>query len=792
MTSKKLCGYDLNGWKDRAARNWTIEADGYERVDGIHTTGSVLSPCIVRIGDETSQRWIGGSQASLAPHGRGNGWGIVGSPERRKSVTSVFGDNSAPAEQLAASISGLAHGAKFCSLSIDDDPRTSERFQERLIEAMTKGKTGRCLLVWRSVLAVLGCLVDDKMSFDPEDNLMIGIIGHVSDGFTVQRLRLRLEAGGKDPIFAPERSKAAKHLASSLGYSGLLERSKTLFQESNPNVSGNWINQIIAVHKLALEGEAEPELIQNDRGRFVIISPPETALSQGAEFPAETLEHLVGCDILLFETLATGHVRERLSAALQKKSALKVTTLNDDIVAKGALEAARRFADGDPVYFDFLPQISTIVLGQSGATSYDLISSSETLPAGRVYRSPAPASFAIQANQTEFLLHLRKDLEEWPRRARVDLSSKTSAPVPVQLSVEQVPAAGRARFIVDAPMLSRQFIVDWDAAEEIHTPWNELVDELGTSPATIPDRLVLPCSMDAWEDNNREAGLLSLLQDNINAEDVDWTALARKLASRPNRHYCISSDGDLPNGVPPEAKEQLENLTLKALQHIRKRIASELTADNESLKFLTWQFRRSPAELPKILLKAWDARNPLFKHPFITHPMNWVLVYQGFGRTCRTEKEEKLALSRIFLRNVKQWKYKEETAAAAFLLSRSDTAPLLLDRRDVERLVDRVLIEFKGEIGSDYTRFNYAPFLLGGLLRWRLKVQNALVVDQDPLADSLRDAIVQTRKDFKRTRNRNERFVRAAKRYDPLLVQLLEELEGQGSNPNLLVDLFDV
>jgi len=244
--------------------------------------------------------------------------------------------------------------------------------------------------------------------------------------------------------------------------------------------------------------------------------------------------------------------------------------------------------------------------------------------------------------------------------------------------------------------------------------------------------------------------------------------------------------------VAPEVKQQLDSLNVRALQHIRKRIAGDITDDNESLKFLTWQFRHSPAELPKILLEAWDARDPLFSHPFITHSMNWVLVYQGFGRTCRTEEEEKLALSRIFLQDVKQWKYKEETAAVAFLLSRSNTAPKLLDRKDVERLVKRVLIEFKRELGSDYTRFNYAPFLLGGLLRWRLKVPNALVVGQDPLAETLRDAIVQTRNDFKRTRNRNERFVRAANRYDPLLVQLLEELEGNGSNPNLLVDLFDM
>lgn len=235
----------------------------------------------------------------------------------------------------------------------------------------------------------------------------------------------------------------------------------------------------------------------------------------------------------------------------------------------------------------------------------------------------------------------------------------------------------------------------------------------------------------------------------------------------------------------------LDSLTLRALDQIHDRVAKRVTADNHALRFLTWQFRRSPEQLPRLLLEAWEARNPLLNHPFIMHPMNWVVVYQGFGRTCRTPEEESSAFARIFIRDVKDWSYREETAAAAFVLSRSDTAPLLLDRRDVERFVSRVLIEFSSELRTDYTRFNYAPFLLGGLLRWRLKVKNALVVGQDPLADALREAILRTLKDFERTQNRNPRFLKAANRYEPLLKQLLEELEGQGSNPDLLMDLFD-
>jgi hypothetical protein len=59
----------------------------------------------------------------------------------------------------------------------------------------------------------------------------------------------------------------------------------------------------------------------------------------------------------------------------------------ETIVARGALEAARRLTHGEPVYFDFLPQISTIILGREAARSHNLIDTRVTLPASRVYRS---------------------------------------------------------------------------------------------------------------------------------------------------------------------------------------------------------------------------------------------------------------------------------------------------------------------------------------------------------------------------------------------------------------------
>lgn len=340
-------------------------------------------------------------------------------------------------------------------------------------------------------------------------------------------------------------------------------------------------------------------------------------------------------------------------------------------------------------------------------------------------------------------------------------------------------------------MLARQFTIDWDGATEIEKSWEDLVAELDDAPATIPKRLVLPCGMAPWEDSEQGPGLATLLAENAARKAVDWAGLATKLASRPKGQYCISSDGLLPDDVPAQSRELLDRLTARALLHVKDRIAGRIEDDNQSLKFLTWQFRRSPPELPALLLEAWEARSPLFRHPFILNSASWVLVCQGLGRTCRGEADERSTIARLFLRPVQDWSYRQETAAAAFLLSRSDTAPMALGRPEIERLVARVLYEFHDQLGTHYTKFNYAPFLMAGLLRCRLKNRNALVIGQDPLAEKLGAAVERTIEDFGRKRNRNATFERATHRYEPLMHQLLDELHGQGGNPDLLLDLYE-
>ena len=790
---RKLVGYDLNGWCDRAARNWIIGPDGEETIgdDKEFVSGAVVHPVIVQTGENKERRWVGGAQAALAPHGRGGGWGEIGDRSRRKSVTDLLSREDTPSIQLAAALSGLAFGARQCVISIDDHPARSESLQERILEAVAIGRLGRGLLVWRSVLSVLGCMSEQAPVFTAAHDLVVGVIGHVAEGFSIQRLRIRRESGNRRHIFAPERSRAAEPISSILGYRGLSERARVQLDRANPNQRGEWAEYAHTHLALALGCEPSPELLRSDRGDFFLVCPPDRFAITFDGLPENFNRYVSGCGLVIFESLSQGELRKAIVSALAARCSVPVIDLPADIVARGGLEAARRHAEGEPVYFDFLPQISTIVWRDGSASNFDLIDADTTLPAGSVYRSPQSANFAIQAGQSSFSVHLRKELADGPRKVIVDIGHKVTLPTPVSLSVEQSPASGRAQLIIDAPHLSRQFLVNWDTADETHQSWREVIAELNVSRTTIPARLVLPCGPEPWEDSPNGKGLSSLIEENVERKFVDWKSLANKMTQRSLGHYCISSDGELPAGISVDLVAKLDRLTERALAHLQDRISGRLVDDNESLRFLTWQFRRAPGPVQDLLLKALQSQFPKSHHAFVTHPMSWVLVYQGFGRICRDEQYEKEAFRYMFRRPIANWSYRQETAAAAFLLSRSDTAPLFLDRMDVEKLIHRVLFEFQSELGGDYTKFNYAPFLLGGLLRWRLKDRNALVLGIDPLAEGLRSAIEKAIDDFGRQRNRNSSFLRTASRFEPLMQQLLAELEGHGGNPNILMELYE-
>ncbi len=84
----------------------------------------------------------------------------------------------------------------------------------------------------------------------------------------------------------------------------------------------------------------------------------------------------------------------------------------------------------------------------------------------------------------------------------------------------------------------------------------------------------------------------------------------------------------------------------------------------------------------------------------------------------------------------------------------------------------------RSSLGTQYTStFIYAPFLLVGLLRWRLKESRALVAGSDSVADEMLAVTEQVNQDISFRIGRQPQL----KKYRIILLDVVEELKGQGT-----------
>lgn len=782
MTANKFCGFDVNGWRDFVARNWRSRPGEEEEIGPVEVVPSGPLTSVVNVGDGERSRWIGGAQADAAPHGLGGGWGEVGAAERRVSVRELLEMKDEDVTRLASCFGGSAHGAAYNILSIDEGPDGSETAQEHLLAALSAGKYRNGLLVWRPVLAALYAIEHGLVS----EGQRVGVICQDRQGLAVQHLLIK----GARGVLAPERREAATHAPGGIGYENLVRVARKAAIGPDGFTSRTAHRAIArSVGKAALGIACSPEVVRVQNGDWEVIDlgGHDTA-EMATDFPDDL--DLQDCDVVLFESLTEGTLKDRIAASIERSSPVSVKVLPAPAVAHGALLAAHRAGAGEPIFFDFLPRLSTIVYGLAGATNFDLIRPEETLEAGRTYRSPEPAALAIPAGQESVSVYLRKEAAPPPRKAIVAIGTPLREQAAVSLWVEQKPAAGRARILMEAPSLGRNFTVDWEEAEEVARSWDEII-ESQQHHVSIPQRLILPCGMPPWEDSARAKGMLSLLRSEPFRSNPDWDTLAAKLSQRPFGQYCISSDGDLPDEIGREEIERLDILTDKALDVTRRRLAGEAgpgTEDNAALKFLTWQFRRCPTEVATWLTECIGTRGRA--HPFVRHQLSWVLVYQGLGRILRGDDAVRQVIEMLLSSDIENWVWNRQSACMAFLLSRSDMAPMLLSRNDVERLAGRTLADFRRNIGEEYTMFNYAPFLLAGLLRWRLNDPTALVSGIDPLAEDFLAIIEEVEVDLVGRRRPNASFQRRRDKILPILRDLKQELLGEGTNPDLLLDIY--
>ena len=783
---RRLVGYDLTGWRDFAVRSWLEQTDHelgeYSKQIVSGGTGGV----VVRLGTGCQQHnLMGGMQALRAPHGLGEGWGSIGSAKNRERVADMLADPTRYVPEIAAALRALAdpqdtdHLLTTTAVLAIPDTADNEREQEGLLEALRQLRVSSdSLLIWRPVLA---CLVAfEGGSCDGIDR--VGIVGHDASGLTSQLLVIREVRGQR----APERREAGHTHVWEAGLDTLLNCARqTLEAATEVSRFPNHLTWARCVVPLALGESPTPEVVRHDDGSWEIIRPPAPQPSTLPPVPPALVDHLSTCEMVLVDTPTTGPVRDALVALLASAIPVTVTPLDHHDIARGGLIAAGRVARGEPVYFDFLPQISTIVQDAASARNYDLVQNEEPLPAGRIYRSAKPAQLGIPVGMKQVKVYLRKEAVDECRLAIVPLPAPADRAANVHLHIEQTPAAGRARLTLASDIFPAPRTVNWETATPQEKSWEALIESLQPTPPGIPNRQVLPCGLEVWHGKGGWPGLQSTLIRATKSGPIQWNELATLMSARPGGRYAVSSDGELPVGLTHDATMALEVVTEAAEDHVRDRLRGRVKDDNESLRFLTWQFRRCPIWIVPHLLKALESR--VGRHAFVQHHASRQLIYQALGRVVTEPDDLRRVFDHLLAINVQDWR-RNQLASAAQLLARTD-APVRLDRGEIDTLGEVVIHANRRAIGGKYqTSYIYTPYVLVGLLRTRHRDPFSLVVGTDSLADRLLESTQDVIADM------HQHFPHdiSISKYRGVLKECCKGLAGHGLRPDILVEIDEL
>ncbi len=342
---KRLVGYDLNGWRDLAVRNW-IQIPGEDDKTGPDTViAGGMDGSVVSLG---KNRYIGGAQAEMAPHGRGPGWGAIGAPENRSRVRDLLASPANAKDRIAASLVGLAQRADVGVLAISDTGAVTEEMQETLLDAMRRANVRHRLLVWRPVLALLGAMGD--CAFEGRER--IGIVTHETHGFGTRILTLR-----QGKVLTPERRPGGGLHHSALGLAPLYsDVASRLSHPESGEPNKNYLAASSIPIRVILGEPPEAEVLRRNNGSWTVIQPPALPPIRDPDTFDAMAGDLGDCDRVYVETPVRGPLAEDVRNELHHRLDVDVTLLPPETVAKGARVATGLLDAGDPVFFDCPPR----------------------------------------------------------------------------------------------------------------------------------------------------------------------------------------------------------------------------------------------------------------------------------------------------------------------------------------------------------------------------------------------------------------------------------------------------
>lgn len=719
-----IVGFDVSGWHDRAVRNWQMTSDGVPQAveDGNLIDAGSLG-CTVFVGPEHDRKRVAGPAARLAPHGRGAGWGDWGAPELRHSLRA-----QPEVDDIAATLGELARRPAIGVFAIPDLETTTDEYREMRLAALNRAGVRKGILAWSSVLLCLSYLAEKSLG----EGTRIGVVELDGEGLRLQTIEVR--ARGDDRI--PKRRRPGKRLI--VPGLGLSERernaSSTVVSESSEPRLKTVIDRVDLPGLLALSepGVRQRDLVRLDNGDWREVDGIAPALAQSDI----DLSELADTDVILLHTPGSLGLSKSLARAFV--AAAEIIVMPPEAVAHGAFIAGKRLRDGLPVWFDFLPQIDTIVMQDGEARNQPLVPGDEEVEAGQPWKSKAPIQLQWPGGAEELRVWLRKDDHDRPRKAPANAGSAPERAVSVELWVQQSPAQDRARVTISSsswqPLSDRPAVVDWDSGEPDPRTWATILEEESGPRPAIPARVILPGDARMWYD---DGGLAEALED-FDGENftpiykalsrrsrLDWDSPDSDLRER--RYYAVDSDGKRPDGVADEDWEALLGVIAVAEQ----RLLSGQVVNNHAFGVLSWIFHLCPETIwPLVLEVLSDNHHPL-------HIAGASIMYtQGLGRIANTPDAQRAAVDHL---NglVGAWN-RNHQACGSFLLSRNDDVFQILDKGTID-LWSQKIPDLLGEQSNNLNSqiYRYLPTLIGGLLRWRLQEPMAFVLGFDDRANAI-------------------------------------------------------
>lgn len=768
----RLVGIDINGWHDYAVRSWLKNRDGIDEPvpEGYAVDGGLLSR-VVKVGDDVLTA-VGGPRAQAAIHGRGPGWGDFGSEGRRVLLRHAY-DQAA----WGTSMRELARDPKIAVLAIPDHPGMDDREREAHIEALRSLRARRSMLVWSSVALALNQCSDGTLKAGQK----LGIVELDSQGFRIQTLDL-IE---QDGLLTPRRRHTGQRITSSLG---LTSREKIALENISSAASTPGIARALALADLpamlsmSRPGEELKELIRLENGDWLetIGKAPE------AEMDIPLADLTKGCAQIILHGPCERGLLEAIASEISHQCGAPIVIANQDAVARGAFLVALRLRQGLPPWFDYLPDIATIVQSFEDVQSLSLVESHDVAEAGKLWRSAKPVPLVWQAKSNRIEVWLKKEDDPTPRFSPAVVSTAPTKSEDVQLVLEQEPAQGRARLrIISASwpeLRDRPAVVDWDAGkpDEAGRDWDTIIADFKVRPPVVPERVVLPAHKELWypEQGVGLSRALELFDGHDYAPIYQALSVRRQVFfDRPGhpeqkrQFYAISSDGDRPDGVSDADWLRLNDI----LRQAEANFVAGNVKNNYTLGVLSWCFRLCPKSIAPVVAKVLKNRGGKPAFP------GWQTMYpQALGRIANDTDSFRNTIEYLNAQDV-PWN-KNQQACAGFLLSRNDDIFLVLDQATIDRWSHATVMSLQEGLKDGFSlRHQYLPILIAGLLRWRKREPKAFTEGHDPGASTiikLLEATVQQQ----RLRDKELTAFQA----------VLGAFRDTGTRPDLLQTLFDL